>query len=132
MFLLILSLLSVVVTGAPVHNHIQGLGSRSQLLTFAKTSRRQIDACQSGARNVVVDSKTMGQTMTWDIGEVNSRGGEKFCKTTMPMNYNSKWQYAVTSIDWTSHIQTDVNTQAVVQLVFGSENNPTAVGLHAS
>jgi hypothetical protein len=87
------------------------------------TSKHDADACQIGARSIVQDAKNLNQTLTWEIGEVRSAAGETWCKTIMRMDYDPKWQYAVSNVDWSSHITTDDKTQAVVQFSYNFESN---------
>jgi hypothetical protein len=45
----------------------------------------------------------------------------------MRMDYDNKWQYAVADIDWSSHVSTDDNTQALIQFSFGFEGSSKVV-----
>ncbi|KAF2429842.1 hypothetical protein EJ08DRAFT_734579 [Tothia fuscella] len=76
------------------------------------------NACQVGSRTITQDAVNLTQTIAWDIGGVTSSDPVTFCHTVMRMDYGKDWQYAVTDIDWKSHVTTSDSTQITIQLDF--------------
>jgi hypothetical protein len=93
----------------------------------ADLSTQQSDACLVGARSVIQDAASLNQTIAWEIGELSSSNGETYCRTVMRMDYGKDWQYAVTEIDWKSHVTTADNTRVSVQLAFNFDRDHRVV-----
>lgn len=127
MILLSLSLFVLFVIAGPAQQNEAHYFAKQPSSTGL--SNQKADGCQVGARSVVVDGKNLNETLSWKIGEVKSQDGETFCKTVMPMRNDPAWQYAVTTVEWTSHVMTEENTQAAIQFAFSFENNPRVVRL---
>jgi hypothetical protein len=92
-------------------------------------SRLVSDACQVGNRSILQDGRNLNETLVWDIGTIRATDGEKFCKTVMRMDYDKAWQYAVTDIEWRSHVLLEQNTQAAMLFSFHFENNNRIVSV---
>jgi hypothetical protein len=128
-FSLLLFIFSSLTIGSPIQHEVSTPFTNPPAIKpfSSSTTHHDTDACQIGARNIVQDAVNLNQTLTWEIGEVRSEGGETWCKTVMRMDYDTKWQYAVSSVDWSSHILTDEKTQALVQFAFNFETSPRVV-----
>jgi hypothetical protein len=73
--------------------------------------------CQNtGTRNVLVDALTRSQTLEWGIGSVTGSQAPIACRSSMSMDYEKSWQYAVTKINWKSQVHLPAATQAVLSL----------------
>jgi hypothetical protein len=83
---------------------------------------------QGGARNVVVDALTRSQTLQWDIGSVTSSQAPVSCRTSMSMDYEPTWQYAVTKIDWKTQATLPAASQAILAISWGFDPNFPKLG----
>jgi len=89
------------------------------------------DICQSGDRNVVVDSVKRRQILEWNIGSINATQTPVACETTMGMDYDVQWQYAVIEVHWKGYASLMLGTQALAGLSYGfGPTAPLPVSFH--
>jgi hypothetical protein len=122
--LLAFSFLIFYAVASPVEQlESQPVAAYSPLSYLSPLSSAQVrDACLLGRKNVMQDAKALNQTLVWEIGTIRGSDGEQFCKTVMRMDYDNTWQFAVTDLEWRSHVIVWEPNQAAITLSFNFEN----------
>jgi hypothetical protein len=78
---------------------------------------------QGGGRHVIVDALARSQTLEWGIGMVTSAQAPVSCRTSMSMDYDQNWQYAVTKIDWKAQVSLPASSQAILSISWAFDPN---------
>jgi hypothetical protein len=96
----------------------------------------RVTICENGGtKNVVIDSTSQTQTLQWGIGLVSSWQSPATCRSSMSMDYDPSWQYAVTKVDWKTQVSLPTRSQAILSLAWAfdprfSTTEQTTVSSH--
>lgn len=124
--LVILPLISTFAFGKPIVHGIQSLALHASLGDI-RSKAQSPSICLDGERTLIVDAEKRLQTLLWNIGSIEAVQTPVLCETTMSMDYNPQWQYAVTQIKWHSYANLLAGSSANAGLSYGfSEFGPVA------
>lgn len=82
------------------------------------TIPRANEICSSGGRKLVLDAKSLRQTLQWHIGEIHAAEAPIICRSTVSMDYDDNWQYAVTKVNWQGAADIRSFSQALIVLTW--------------
>jgi hypothetical protein len=126
--MVLLFLLSYLVVTALSQSFVQSVRRASFHPAFNSSSsvygEALVPACEiGGTKSVVIDALSKTQTLQWGIGLLSSTQVPVACRSSMSMDYDASWQYAVTKIDWKSQVFLPAASQALVSLSWAFDPN---------